>query len=235
MNEIIGKIRGQLKENADKKVKESGQRFFKEKVRFYGIKSDVVMRIGKEAFKAVKNKKKAEILVLCEDLWRSGYMEESFIACNWAYYIRKDYAPEDFKVFDKWVNNYVGNWASCDVLCNHAVGAFLDTYPEYSERLKRWARSKNRWARRAAAVSFIIPAKHGKFLKDIFSIADILLLDQDDLVQKGYGWMLKAASMVHQKEVFDYVVKNKMKMPRTALRYAIEKLPNGLKEKAMQR
>ena len=69
--------------------------------------------------------------------------------------------------------------------------------------------------------------------KDIFEIADILLLDKGDLVQKGYGWMLKAASKSYQKEVFEYVMKNKTKMPRTALRYAIEKMPKDLKVKAM--
>jgi len=108
-------------------------------------------------------------------------------------------------------------------------------YPKYLENLKKWARSENRWVKRAAAVTLIIPARHGKFLKDIFEISDILLLDKDDLVQKGYGWMLKAASEAHQKEVFDYVMNNKDKMPRTALRYTIEKMPKELKVKAMMR
>jgi 3-methyladenine DNA glycosylase AlkD len=99
--------------------------------------------------------------------------------------------------------------------------------------LKRWTKSKNRWMRRASAVSLIIPAKKGKFLKDIFEISDTLLEDKEDMVQKGYGWMLKVVSQAHQKEVFDYVMKNKAKMPRTALRYAIEKMPKSLKVKAM--
>jgi 3-methyladenine DNA glycosylase AlkD len=84
-------------------------------------------------------------------------------------------------------------------------------------------------------VSLIIPARHGKFIKDVFEIADILLLDSEDMVQKGYGWMLKAASQAHQREVFNYVMKHKAKMPRTALRYAIEKMPKVLKAKAMQK
>jgi 3-methyladenine DNA glycosylase AlkD len=60
-------------------------------------------------------------------------------------------------------------------------------------------------------------------------------LDEDDLVQKGYGWMLKVASQSYEKQVFDYVVKNKGEMPRTALRYAIEKMPSELKTKAMEK
>lgn len=74
-----------------------------------------------------------------------------------------------------------------------------------------------------------------KFLKDILEIADILLLDKDDLVQKGYGWMLKAASQSHQKEIFDYVIEKKAIMSRTVLRYAIEKMPQELKAKAMEK
>lgn len=87
--------------------------------------------------------------------------------------------------------------------------------------------------RRAAAVTLILPARKGLFLEDIFAIADTLLEDTDDLVQKGYGWMLKEASKKHLKEVYSYVQKNKKKMPRTALRYAIEKMPKELKKEAM--
>ena len=89
--------------------------------------------------------------------------------------------------------------------------------------------------KRASAVSLIIPAKNGKFLNDVFQIADILLLDKDDMVQKGYGWMLKVASQAHEKEVFEYVLAHKASMPRTALRYAIEKMPKELKNKAMRK
>lgn len=235
MISIINKIRQELKQNSDEKTQKTGQNFFKEKIKLYGVKTAIVSKIGKEYFKAIKDKKKTEIFDLCEELWRSGYMEESFIACNWSYFIRKDYEPNDFEVFEKWINNYVSNWASCDTLCNHTVGTFVEMYPEYLSDLKKWAKSKNRWMRRASAVSLIIPAKQGKFLKDIFEIADTLLLDQDDLVQKGYGWMLKAASRTHQKEIFDYIIKKKSIMPRTALRYAIEKMPKELRIKAMEK
>jgi len=235
MDAVIDNLRKQLKENANIKVKESADRFFKEKVVHYGVKSAVVGRIAAVNYKTLKSKTKSEILGLCEKLWRSGYMEESYVACEWSYNVRRDYEPKDFKVFEKWVNKYVGNWASCDTLCNHTVGAFIEMYPEYLKELKIWAKSKNRWARRASAVSLIIPARHGKFLKDIFAIADTLLLDGDDMVQKGYGWMLKAASQAHQKEVFRYVMKNKGVMPRTALRYAIEKMPAALKAVAMKK
>ncbi len=235
MTKIIETIRHNLEKNANEKARDSGQRFFKEKIKLYGVKTDIVSKIAKEYLKIIKDLKKVEVFGLCEELWQSGYMEESFIACNWSYFIHKEYKQEDFKVFEKWVSNYVSNWASCDTFCNHTVGEFIEMYPDYLSGLNSWAESENRWMRRAAAVSLIIPARKGKFLKDIFNIADILLLDKDDLVQKGYGWMLKAASQAHQKEVLEYVIANKTMMPRTALRYAIEKMPKDLKEKAMEK
>jgi len=60
-------------------------------------------------------------------------------------------------------------------------------YPESIEEIVNWTESPNRWMKRAAAVSLIIPAKHGQFLPEIIRIADRLLLDKDDMVQKGYG------------------------------------------------
>ena len=108
-------------------------------------------------------------------------------------------------------------------------------YPQFIERLGAWARSENRWLRRASAVTLILPARKGIFLKEVFEIADIMLEDKDDMVQKGYGWMLKEASKKHQAEVFDYVMSKKARMPRTALRYAIEKMPVEMRRRAMER
>jgi 3-methyladenine DNA glycosylase AlkD len=233
MNNIIENLRQELIKNANEKTRLSGERFFKEDVKLYGIKSADVSRISKEHYKNITDKSKSHIFSLCNELWKSGYMEESFVACNWAYDVRKHYEPDDFDIFEKWVSTYVGNWASCDTLCNHTVGTFVEMYPEYLSGLKKWAQSKNRWVKRASAVSLILPARRGKFLEDIFIIADILHSDKDDMVQKGYGWMLKAASEAHQIDVFNYVMRKKTTMPRTSLRYAIEKLPPELKAQAM--
>ncbi len=233
--ELADRIREELLLNSDEKTKESGQRFFKENVKLYGIKTAVVKKIDRKYFKEIKEKNRLDIYSVCEEFMKSGFMEESFIAANWSYYIRSRYEQEDFNIFERWVKSFVSNWASCDTLCNHTIGAFIEMYPEYLDKLKEWAKSSNRWVRRASAVSLIIPAKKGLFADDIFSIADILLADKDDLVQKGYGWMLKSACKNHEKEVFEYVMNNKKEMPRTALRYAIEKMPPELKSAVMKK
>jgi len=233
MNNIIATIREELIRNADEKTRIQGEKYFKESIKIYGLKSAQTEQISKEYYKTITDKSKDNIFSLCEELWKSGFIEEAGVACMWSYNVRKQYEPADFITFERWVNKYVSNWAACDTLCSHTVGTFIEMYPSYLKELKRWAKSVNRWVKRASAVTLIVPARKGLFLADIFEIADILHSDTDDMVQKGYGWMLKVASQAHQKEVFDYIMRKKKTMPRTSLRYAIEKMPPELKAKAM--
>lgn len=235
MEQVLQRLRQELKRISDPKLQQTSQRFFKESIKTYGTKTGEVVKLGKTYFKEIKDLRKEEIFDLCESLWQSGYLEETFIACEWSYNIHKQYEEKDIHIFEKWIDKYITNWASCDTFCNHTVGEFIMMYPKYLATLKTWAKSKNRWMKRASAVSLIIPARKGMFLDDIFEIAETLLLDSDDMVQKGYGWMLKVASQSHEKEVFDYVMIHKSNMPRTALRYAIEKMPKELKAKAMMK
>jgi len=247
---ILKQIRETLSANADPKRVTLMERFFKEgeNAKVYGLNAANAKKIAKEALQQVKELSKQEIFEFCEELWKSSYLEEAGIACTFAESFHNKYEPSDFVFFEHWINNYVNNWAACDVFCNHSVGSFVMMYPNYITELKRWATSTNRWLRRASAVSLIIPARKGLFLNDILEIADTLLIDNDDLVQKGYGWMLKAASMsesfvkgdketkkLHLDAVFNFVMKNKAIMPRTALRYAIEKMPADLKAEAMKK
>ena len=235
MNSVIAKIREELKANADEKTKQGFQRFFKEEVKYHGVKTGTVGKIAKKYWNEIKQLGKTEIFSLCEMLYQSGYSEEAYVAAVWLPNLVDKFEPSDLGLLSRWIEKYVDDWAKCDTLCNHTVGGFMEKYPESVSELKSWAKSKNRWLRRAAAVSLIIPAKQGNFLPDVFEISDILLSDEDDMVQKGYGWLLKEASRKHQKEVFNYVLNNRKKMPRTALRYAVELMPKELKKEAMRR
>jgi 3-methyladenine DNA glycosylase AlkD len=234
MDPVIAQIRQELESRADPGIRKTSQRFFKEEIVCYGMKTATVIAIAKKYWKEVKGRPKPEIFALCDELYQSGYLEESFIVSNWSHALAGRYEREDLPVFRRWIDTYITNWASCDGFCNHTMGAFIEQYPEYVDELMAWTQSENRWMRRAAAVSLIVPAKHGKFLKEAMEIADLLRTDRDDMVQKGYGWLLKEASRKYQKAVFDYVMKNKKEMPRTALRYAIELMPKELKAEAMK-
>jgi 3-methyladenine DNA glycosylase AlkD len=235
MDPVTARIRQELTEQADPEIRKTSKRFFKEDIMCYGMKSATVTAIARKYWNVVKNRSKPEIFALCEELYQSGYMEESFIVSNWTHALSGRYEKEDLPVFRRWIDTYITNWASCDGFCNHTMGDFIGRYPEYTDELKRWTQSENRWTRRAAAVSLIIPAKQGMFLKESIEIANLLLTDTDDMVQKGYGWLLKEASRKHTDVVFSYVIGKKKEMPRTALRYAIELMPEDLKAEAMKK
>lgn len=235
MNNIVQSLSDALISCADSKAAETGKNFFKEDIRLYGVKSGDVRKISKSFFKEIESRSKQDILAICETLWQTGWHEEAVIACNWSYYIHKQYTMDDFSVFDRWLNSYVSNWAACDTLCNHTIGTIVEMYPQLINNITSWCGSANRWVRRGAAVTLIIPARKGLFQQEIFGIANKLLQDKDDLVQKGYGWMLKAASEADCDGVYDFVSARKTSMPRTALRYAIEKMPKELRAKAMEK
>lgn len=230
---LLKYIRTSLKKLSDPTTRKSTKRFFKETVTTYGVKTTLVEKLAKDALKEIKDWSKQDVFTICEELWKSGYLEESYIACSFSYAQRKLYVPLDIKIFEHWISTYIHNWASCDTFCNHSVGTLLEMYPDLIQYPYHWTTSKNRWMRRASAVSLIVPARKGLFQNDIFNIADSLLVDKDDLVQKGYGWMLKVLSQKNQKSVFEYVFSHRHTMPRTALRYAIEKMPQELRKKAM--
>jgi 3-methyladenine DNA glycosylase AlkD len=235
MNNILAQIREELKANKDSKTQKSFQRFFKEQVKYYGVKTETVGKIAKKYWKQVETFDKKKIFALCEELYRSDYTEEAFVVAFWLPHYIDNLEPNDMSTFKSWIEKYVNNWAKCDGLCNHTIGDLIQKYPRTLSDLKSWAKAGNRWLKRASAVSLIIPARKGCFLQDVLEICDTLITESDDIVQKGYGWLLKEESRLHQKEVYNYIIRNKNIMPRTALRYAIELMPKELKVEAMKK
>jgi 3-methyladenine DNA glycosylase AlkD len=235
MNDILSDLREELKANIDPQAQKTFQRFFKEEVIYYGVKVPIVYKIAKKYWKQAKLLNKKEIFGLCEQLFASNYTEESFVVSSWLPEYIENLVPSDLAIFKTWIEKYINNWAKCDGFCNHTVGDLIKKFPQTVGELKSWAKSDNRWLKRASAVSLIVPAKKGCFLQEAFEISGELLTDKDDMVQKGYGWLLKEESRMHQKEVFAYVLKNRKLMPRTALRYAIELMPKDLKVEAMKK
>ena len=232
---FLRKVKDELSKNANTKTKETFSRFFKHEVQCYGVKAPIVRKIAKEHFNELKAFDKEVIFALCEELFRSKLCEEAWVAANWLDWISHAFVPQDMRTFERWIDLYIDDWAKCDTLCNHAIGSFLMNHPSIVSSLKQWAFSSNPFVRRAAAVSLILPARKGLFLDEIFEISDILLIDRDDLVQKGYGWMLKEASRKNSQEVFSYIMQKREIMPRTAFRYALEKMEPELRKKAMER
>jgi 3-methyladenine DNA glycosylase AlkD len=119
--------------------------------------------------------------------------------------------------------DYLNNWAAVDTLCPDVVGSLLLKYPELQASIISWPKSSNRWLRRAAAVSFIRMAREGKMLDAAYKISALLFKDDEDIVQKASGWLLKEAGKSDSRRLRDFLLEHGPKIPRTTLRCAIEK------------
>lgn len=235
VSELLKAIHTDLVAAGDEVFKQKSQRFFKEPVIFYGINNIKLKQINRKYLPEVKKLTKEQAFELFEIMLKNDYSEEAFLVTGWLPRFKGLFKKNDLKIFKSWIDKYLNNWAKIDTFCNHSVAYHLKKFPDDIDEIKSWTKSKNRWMRRAVAVTLILPARHGDYLKEAFEIADSLMTDEDDMVRKGYGWLLKEASRQHQREVFEYVMKNKALMPRVALRYAIEKMPPELKVEAMRK
>lgn len=233
MTKLAQDIFDTMKKSGSATVADASARFFKEPVNFLGPKSADINRIQKSYMPQIKQLPRESVFALAGELMKKNYMESTSMAANIVYSVRAQFQPDDFYTFYKWLNQYITNWANCDILCNHSVNALLEMYPELPQKIYEWTQSDNRWVRRGAAVSFILSARHGRFIDEVFKISDALLCDTDEMVQKGYGWALKAAGEFAPQRVYDFVAARHDKMPRTAFRYAIEKLPPEMRASAM--
>ena len=235
MQDLLRRLRATLLAQGDPRNVAGAQRYFKESIESYGLRNADTRALATAFGKELKGQGKDTVFALCDELWGSGKIEEGHIAAIWAYARRREFREEDIDRFEHWIDRFVGNWANCDHFCNHVVGDYFLRFPAQLPRAEAWTAAPNRWLRRAAAVSLIVPARKGLFLEESFRIATHLLADRDDLVQKGYGWLLKEQCKKHEAAVYDFVAGHEDRMPRTALRYAIEKMPEERRKELLLR
>ena len=233
---VRDELRKELSKHRDRKYRINAQQFHKEKLaQPWVLRAPVARGISKVFYKRIAEMSKAEVLVLGDQLLESDIEARRFFAFDWAYRKRKDYAVSDFRTFERWLKRYVNNWGNCDHLCTGPLGELVLKYPELTGKVMKWTGAEDLYVRRAAAVTMIPSLRKEQGLAAAFEIAELLLEDAEDLVQKGYGWMLKEAGNQFPEEVFDFVMKHRARMPRTALRYAIEKYPPAMRKRAMNR
>lgn len=202
---------------------------------FLGVRTPKIHKIAGEHYKLIKSKSIDDRLELSGHLLATRVYEHKIVAFRWAHLARKEYEGKHLAVFRKWLDEYVDDWIDCDDLCIHVIGEYFLRYPETANEVLGWTTSANFWVRRGAAVSLVLPVRKGEHMALVLRVADLLLNDEEDLVRKGYGWLLKVASIRYPEEVFSYVMDRRERMPRVALRYAIEKLPKQLQRQAMDK
>jgi 3-methyladenine DNA glycosylase AlkD len=159
---------------------------------------------------------------LCDKLWNADTMEEGTIVCH----VYRRFAPHcgtcEFKLFERWVDRYVHNWAHCDGVSTWLIAASLSNDASLLSKLPAWTESLNVWKRRSAAVSLLQEAKRGANTELILNIASRLSGDANDMVQKGVGWVLKETYPRRPREVVSFL--RTSQFPRLVLRYAAEKM-----------
>jgi 3-methyladenine DNA glycosylase AlkD len=135
---------------------------------------------------------------------------------------KKAKEAERKKIFDFYLQNArkANNWDLVDLTCRDVIGEFLLDKNDRSI-LYRLAESDNLWEQRIAVVSTWTFIKHLQF-DDTIAIAEKLLSHKHDLMHKALGWMLREVGKKDRQVLVDFLEKNHKKMPRTALRYAIE-------------
>lgn len=198
------------------------------------VKTGQVRSISALVFKTIKNKDISNVLSLCTQLLEERDWALGVIAYDWAFRVRKQYSKETFPIFEHWLMEYVTDWNDCDDFCTHAFGELLSQYNELFEMTTKWVDHSNFAVRRAAAVVLIYPINKNRYSSlNPFKVADLLIKDEHDLVQKGYGWMLKVLSQKEPELVIRYLKAKHIVMPRVAFRYAIEELDDKAKRELM--
>ena len=108
---VVTQVRRELQESVDSHTKQYSGQFFKEEVKSFGVKVPVVTKIAERLFQQIEGLSKDTIFGFCEELLKSGYIEEAFVAYRWSDYLKERYEPQDFAVFERWLSKYVSNWA----------------------------------------------------------------------------------------------------------------------------
>lgn len=130
------------------------------------------------------------------------------------------------------VTNRINNWDLVDLSCPAIIGEYL--LNRSHDLLYRLAESSLLWENRIAIVSTIIFIRHGQ-LDDTFNLSTKMMNHPHDLMHKAIGWMLREAGKRDESRLYNYVKTYRLEMPRTMLRYAIEKFDRNIRAELMKR
>jgi 3-methyladenine DNA glycosylase AlkD len=226
-DQIVSQIRSELESKSTPEGIRRFKRFFKEEISCYGLMSAQIEEIVKKYYPFIEGDMNLALKV-GERLFQSEFMEEASVATVFMNKMSRKFRTEHFEIFDCWVD-YLTNWGDTDGFSLYIIGRFVLADDSRVKRLMEWTRSQNRWRRRAAAVSMIPAARKGLLLGEIFHISEHLMLDGDEMVQKGVGWLLKETSKKNPEEVHEFLIHWKDEAPALILRYASEKLPENMR------
>ncbi|NIM65387.1 MAG: DNA alkylation repair protein [Candidatus Latescibacteria bacterium] len=228
-----GDVQTQLKMLGSKERADIAQRFFKtgpgeygEGDKFLGIRVPDIRRLV-AAYQDIPMKEVKQLL-------KSAVHEERLFALLVLVRKYSKGSESDKKqIYNLYLRStkYINSWDLVDVSAEHIVGAYL--VGKSTETLDTLAKSGNLWERRISIMSTYHFIKRGDFTHTV-RIAGMLLSDEEDLIHKAVGWMLREIGKRHLKTEEGFLKKNYRKMPRTMLRYAIEKFPEAKRQRYLR-
>jgi 3-methyladenine DNA glycosylase AlkD len=228
MSIIFDNLISEINSLANPKKADDYNRFFKTGLGQYG-EGDRFLGISVPIQHKLAGKYNDLSLKDIHDLLESKYHEKRTIALMILklQYIKADITAKK-TYFDFYLahTNRINNWDLVDMSAPHIIGNFLQTKDR--SLLYQLAKSQSLWERRIAIISTFTYIRNNDF-KDTLKISKILLTDKHDLIHKAVGWMLREIGKRSQKTLTNFLNSNYKLLPRTALRYSIEKLSPSLR------
>ncbi len=221
---IAKHIRMVLKNGGSAPHTEEVQRFFKHEVQSRGWYTHELRKVATRFRRTIIAENGLPFLLqVADQLFRGDVLEEKVFAVVMLQGIVEEFGRAEFKLFESWLDR-VTTWADHDTLVHSLIGPIIAADATLLSRPPRWAKASKRWHQRAAAVSLIHSTRQHKNFHHIQRITEMLLPNDDDMVRKGLGWLLREATKANPKQTVDYLMTIRDRTPRLVLRTACETL-----------
>jgi 3-methyladenine DNA glycosylase AlkD len=210
------------------------QWFFKEEIESRGWYTAALRKAAVQSRRNLVREQGMDFVVQVADKLFSGrILEEKVFAVFLLEKQTENFGSREFQLFDSWLDR-VSSWADHDALAHDLLAPMVAADPARCHEVFRWAKSRNRWRRRAACVALIRGEREQKFFAQIVQLSNQLLQDEDDMVQKGLGWLLRETAKADPKRTVPYLMKIRKKAPRLVLRTACETLPVATRKQVLR-
>ena len=222
--ETLALLRGQ----ANAARAQSYQRYFKEPVDYYGLDSKSARQVKEDLFARVEGSWTIDDAVrFCKWMIKDPHMEARGIGYQTVARFISEAEPGLLDEVKRWFERTCGNWGLVDNLAPSVLAPLLELHPELAPEVLSWTDSPNQWVRRAAVVAYVPLVGKGKkqHLTTAYRTVSRLFGDDQDLIHKACGWLLREAGKVDEKRLEKFLLTNGPKIPRTTVRYAIERFP----------
>jgi 3-methyladenine DNA glycosylase AlkD len=194
---------------------------------FYNIGTDRVRSMAREIARTHRDAwSVAEACAFASVLITDRHLEVKGLGIEVLARYCRQFTPALLPVWKKWLaQNHSANWATTDAICGLLIGPLVAERPRLAAGVARWSADRNMWVRRASIVGLIPIARRGIALDILYKTARTLHRDEEDLIQKAVGWALREAGKRDRDRLERYLRANGPIIPRTTLRYAIERFP----------